>query len=191
METSPNRRPEGRAGSSLAPALQDHIRSAVSEWHAGTIYRTCPECSHTRRKKRAPCLSITTHDDRAVFQCHHCQIAGVVWREGGACLSQAEYAKRQKIAAADLRRDTERRIAYARQVWNAAVPAAGTPVDRYLKGVTTRAVRSCTTQKNIIGTCRGSGGRDEFLFGRAERPEGAGDFHGVGSQDGYTKPGPP
>jgi putative DNA primase/helicase len=25
------------------------------------------------------------------------------------------------------------RIAYARQVWNAAVPAAGTPVDRYLK----------------------------------------------------------
>ena len=133
MDTFPNRRPEGRAGSSLAPALQDHIRSAVSEWHAGTIYRTCPECSHTRRKKRAPCLSITTHDDRAVFQCHHCQIAGVVWREGGACLSQAEYAKRQKIAAADLRRDTERRIAYARQVWNAAVPAAGTPVDRYLK----------------------------------------------------------
>jgi len=38
---------------------------------------------------------------------------------------------------------------------------------------------------------RGSGGRDEFLFGRAERPEGAGDFHGVGSQDGYTELGSP
>ena len=133
MDNSPNRRPAGLAGSPLAPALQDHIRSVVADWRAGTIYQTCPECSHTRRKKRAPCLSITTHDDRALFRCHHCQIAGVVWRDGGARLSQAERAQRQKIADADLQRDTARRIGYARQLWNAALPAAGTPVERYLR----------------------------------------------------------
>ena len=134
MSFSPNRRPEGRAGSALAPALQNYIQSVGedSNWRSGTIHSTCPECSHKRKKKKARCLSVTVHDDRAVFRCLHCEIRGVVFRDGEARLSHAEQAERRRIADADLLRDTERRIAYARQVWDAAIPATGTPVERYL-----------------------------------------------------------
>jgi putative DNA primase/helicase len=132
MDTS-NRRPEGWAGSTVAPALQDHIRSAVADWHAGTTYQTCPECSHTRRKKRARCLSITTHDDRAVYWCHHCEVKGVVFRDGGSSLSQSERTERRQVSEAALRLDLQRRIDCARQVWNSTLPAAGTAVERYLR----------------------------------------------------------
>lgn len=34
---------------------------------------TCPQCSHTRRKKTDPCLSVTIEPDgKAVWNCHHC-----------------------------------------------------------------------------------------------------------------------
>ena len=32
-----------------------------------------PECSHTRKAKKDPCLAVTVgHDDHAVWPCHHC-----------------------------------------------------------------------------------------------------------------------
>jgi putative DNA primase/helicase len=132
METSPNRRPEGRAGSPVAPVMQSYIQSVASDWRPGTIYDTCPECSHKRKKKKSRCLSVTVQDDRAIFYCHNCEIRGVVFRNGEVRLSQAEQVERQKIADAELWRDTDRRIGYARQIWDAAIPAAGTPVERYL-----------------------------------------------------------
>jgi twinkle protein len=37
----------------------------------------CPRCSHTRRKKTDPCLSVTIQpDNRAVWKCHHCEFQG-------------------------------------------------------------------------------------------------------------------
>jgi hypothetical protein len=113
--------------------LDDDIRAVIKDWRVGTLYSTCPECSHQRKKKRARCLSVTVQDDRAVFCCHNCEIRGVVFRDGGARLSRTERTERQRIADAELRRDTERRIAYARRVWDTGVPAIGTPVERYLR----------------------------------------------------------
>ncbi len=38
------------------------------------IYTTCPECSHTRKKKSNKCLS--TNTETGLFQCHHCGYSG-------------------------------------------------------------------------------------------------------------------
>lgn len=37
----------------------------------------CPQCSHTRRNKSDPCLSVKIDDDGATWKCHHCG-----WRGG-------------------------------------------------------------------------------------------------------------
>jgi twinkle protein len=43
---------------------------------------TCPRCSHGRKKRHDPCLSLTIEPDGAVWQCHHCQWAdGVSMKE--------------------------------------------------------------------------------------------------------------
>src|SRR5579883_1145885 len=36
----------------------------------------CPSCSHTRRNKSDPCLSVTIDDEGATWLCHHCQWSG-------------------------------------------------------------------------------------------------------------------
>ncbi len=33
---------------------------------------TCPTCSHTRKKKSDPCLSVSIVDDGAIWRCHNC-----------------------------------------------------------------------------------------------------------------------
>ena len=39
----------------------------------------CPECSHTRRNKKEPCLSVNIEPDGgAVWMCHHCEWKGAV-----------------------------------------------------------------------------------------------------------------
>ncbi|MEK9767820.1 MAG: DnaB-like helicase C-terminal domain-containing protein [Betaproteobacteria bacterium] len=38
---------------------------------------TCPQCSHLRKNKKDPCLSVTITDDGgAVWKCHHCDWVG-------------------------------------------------------------------------------------------------------------------
>lgn len=38
---------------------------------------TCPQCSHQRRNKKDPCLSVTIDDEGgAVWKCHHCDWVG-------------------------------------------------------------------------------------------------------------------
>ncbi len=43
----------------------------------GTVYTTCPSCSHTRKKKNDPCLSVNL--DKGAAKCHHCD--DISWRE--------------------------------------------------------------------------------------------------------------
>jgi hypothetical protein len=38
----------------------------------------CPRCSHMRRDRTDPCLSLTIDGDRAIWKCHHCGWAGSV-----------------------------------------------------------------------------------------------------------------
>jgi twinkle protein len=43
----------------------------------------CPNCSHTRRKKNDPCLSVTIKPDGvAIWNCHHCAWTGRAGGEG-------------------------------------------------------------------------------------------------------------
>lgn len=113
--------------------LHESIQAMLGTWRPGTIYTQCAECSTYRRKKYARCLSITVQADRAVFCCHHCEARGVVWRDGGASLSRTERTKRQKAGEKTIQADLERRMEIARQIWNKAIHAPGTPVQTYLR----------------------------------------------------------
>ncbi len=42
----------------------------------GDHHTTCPQCSHLRKKKSQPCLSVTIKPDGVVFHCHHCGWSG-------------------------------------------------------------------------------------------------------------------
>jgi len=55
-------------------------RIEVPAHASGEIDTTCPECSHSRKKKRARCLSVNT--DKGVWLCMHCGWSGTL-AEGG------------------------------------------------------------------------------------------------------------
>lgn len=60
----------------------------------GDVKTTCPRCSHTRRNRTDPCLSVTLDDDGgAVWQCHHCGDVGSI--PGETARRRAESAGRQ------------------------------------------------------------------------------------------------
>jgi twinkle protein len=53
----------------------------LNAYRAGSDVKTlCPQCSHTRKKKTDPCLSVTIDpdDNGAVFRCHNCSWSGNV-----------------------------------------------------------------------------------------------------------------
>ncbi len=39
-------------------------------------YTTCPECSHDRKKKNEPCLTVHNETGNRWFKCHHCGYSG-------------------------------------------------------------------------------------------------------------------
>jgi len=41
--------------------------------------QTCPQCSHTRKNKTDPCLSVTFDDVGVLYKCHNCDWSGVVY----------------------------------------------------------------------------------------------------------------
>lgn len=50
---------------------------SLRSWRGGDHKTTCPRCSHTRKKKKDPCLSVTIEDDGgAVWKCHNCNWSG-------------------------------------------------------------------------------------------------------------------
>lgn len=44
----------------------------------GSHKTTCPKCSANRKKKTAPCLSVTVEAEAATWLCHHCSWSGAV-----------------------------------------------------------------------------------------------------------------
>ena len=36
----------------------------------------CPECSHIRKNKTEPCLSVNINSDTILWKCHHCEWQG-------------------------------------------------------------------------------------------------------------------
>jgi len=70
----------------------------------GEVYTTCPECSHTRKKRKAKCLSVNT--DKQVWVCHHCGWKGSL-KEGAdksriIHWAKPRYIKPQEKPKADL-----------------------------------------------------------------------------------------
>ena len=51
--------------------------------HSGEVKTTCPQCSHTRKKRNYPCLNVNL--DEGVWNCWHCGWAG--------SLKQGEYSR--------------------------------------------------------------------------------------------------
>lgn len=41
--------------------------------------QTCPQCSHLRKNKTDPCLSVTYTDEAVLYNCHNCGWSGVVY----------------------------------------------------------------------------------------------------------------
>ena len=56
--------------------LEEHIR--LPAYALGNYKIICPRCSHTRRNRTDPCLSVTIDEDGAVYKCHHCSWTGAV-----------------------------------------------------------------------------------------------------------------
>jgi len=66
--------------STLADKLLEHgIR--LPSYAEGNAKVICPECSHKRRHRQDPCLSVTIDDEGAVWKCHHCGWSGCVSEE--------------------------------------------------------------------------------------------------------------
>ena len=63
---------------SVSEQLQD-LGIQLRSWKLGQHHSTCPECSHTRRKKTAQCLSVKIEEDRGLYHCSHCGWEGSVF----------------------------------------------------------------------------------------------------------------
>lgn len=55
---------------------QEGIR--LRNYGPGSRKTLCPKCSHTRKKKKDPCLSVTIKDEGAAYLCHNCGWKGGV-----------------------------------------------------------------------------------------------------------------
>lgn len=74
------------------------LRSTAS----GDHHTTCPRCSHQRRKKSQPCLSVTVKADGILFHCWHCGWSG---GSGGRTMPKAQPAERpNRPSYSDLQR---------------------------------------------------------------------------------------
>jgi twinkle protein len=61
----------------LSELLLEHGIRPRSYEH-GNHKLACPQCSHTRKNRTDPCLSLTIERDRALWNCHHCGWSGSV-----------------------------------------------------------------------------------------------------------------
>jgi twinkle protein len=86
----------------LAEKLIEHgIR--LRHYGAGSQKITCPQCSHSRRNKADPCLSVTIDEEGAVWRCHHCPWTGAVGRAVGIRERPQEALRRPRKRAEPVR----------------------------------------------------------------------------------------
>ncbi len=61
----------------------------------GQAKTVCPECSHTRKKPKDPCLSVNI--DEKTWNCHHCGWSGGIKRERNEMVEMAKRAKPRPV----------------------------------------------------------------------------------------------
>ena len=90
----------------------------------GEVKTTCPECSHTRKKRNYPCLNVNT--DKGIWHCWHCGWSGGL--DPGAAarpLHPSATKPQEQCGFTD----------YAARIWAETVPiTAGCIAGRYLTG---------------------------------------------------------
>jgi hypothetical protein len=104
------------------------VSSAIGRYHA-----TCPECSHTRKKKLQKCLGVTISEEGVQFGCNHCE-----WT-GGQLYREKSKADRNRIRPPELKVE-ERRCAGAadsqkkvKWLWSQRQPIVGSIAEKYLR----------------------------------------------------------
>jgi putative DNA primase/helicase len=90
---------------------------------SGEIKTTCPQCSHTRRKKRDRCLSVNV--DSGVWFCWHCGWRGGLKEGARRLLPPKKFTPPQSDAAAQ--------FPLIRLWKKSRLISPGDPVDRYLR----------------------------------------------------------
>jgi twinkle protein len=71
-----------KAGEQVMGSVTEKLASReilLKRAEPGRSYKLlCPRCSHSRRNRRDPCLSVTVHHDgeNAMWNCHHCNWSG-------------------------------------------------------------------------------------------------------------------
>jgi twinkle protein len=76
-----------RTIASILTELGIRHRRGLAAWSA-----SCPQCSATRRKKKAECLSVRVDEAHVLWNCHHCGWSGRRHLDGDH-RQQAECAK--------------------------------------------------------------------------------------------------
>jgi twinkle protein len=94
----------------------------------------CPKCSHTRRKRSDPCLSLTIDGDQALWLCHHCQWSGAV-NDRNEQYSTRHRRQRPAVPIKPMR-------------------APDDPTPAVLQWLARRGISETTAQRNGIGSAR-------------------------------------
>ena len=120
--------------------LQFSIR--LDRYTPGDRKLTCPRCSHTRRNKADPCLSVTVDDDaeHAVWNCHNCGWKGTTHE------LDAEERKSQREA------EERRRRAHTPPKRPARMPGLVSPA--VLRWFAERGISETVVRRNRIGAAR-------------------------------------
>jgi len=76
----------------------------LRSFRSGNQKTKCPKCSHLRRHKSDPCLSVSIKSDGVCFNCHNCGYHGgdyfesrpdkPDWRSGSSYTPSAQQGKR-------------------------------------------------------------------------------------------------
>jgi twinkle protein len=116
---------------SVAERLLEHgIRPR--SYRDGDQKLLCPKCSHTRRNRKDPCLSLTIDRRGAAWKCHHCGWSGsVVERDSATLLRWARLAAPIKPSRS---------------------PGEATPA--VLQWIAARGISEAVARRNRIGAAR-------------------------------------
>src|SRR5262249_22464862 len=90
-----------------APAGRDELMAMLAElpleqgirprsYREGGQKLLCPRCSHTRKHRSDPCLSLTIEGEQAAWKCHHCGWSGAGGEREGR---QSSRSQRRRPAA--------------------------------------------------------------------------------------------
>jgi hypothetical protein len=112
-----------------AAGILDCAGITLKSMAPGRYSTTCPQCSHTRRKRKDPCLGVTIDGGGVGWRCFHCN-----WT-GGKFFNSPRPTSRKRIPAPRLEAHSNDQIDRSRlalDIWREAGDPRGTLVEQYL-----------------------------------------------------------